>query len=643
GRMVLSVASPKLADASRMALSGNQTFHYHRGLLLAARNADFGSLHALCIGTYSSCVDQSKLLASAPLLSHAAGALPPLDAGTIAATAAAKAPSSLRQSAVALPLARDAKVAVDNNLSRPSEHDRLIRMPMPRTSQDAGYCQPQDYEQQPVGRHHHHHLTKRLRSASAMSAASLWNHESEDADLAVTDVDSELNHLHPKTALVWTGTLRDSGPASGSSSAAAAQCPATPNPGKHELLARTPQISPPHSQAPPEAPLPGVAPMLPGLAVPTVSSWCVFGPAALVSFGVWSIFTLAQWCSVDSRPAHWGKYASILNRLQGVLRDAGLDVTVVPLGAVAATAAAGDIVAADSDASRRGSGGGSTMGVQGGRPSAGNQPQQPLLQLSPTQPSQLPQPPAQQQQQQNRTRYGTGQCGYGCSAKAPAQLHHHHPYHHHRHPQQQLAALPATALRLCPEHLELLRRELLQQLEGMGMYVFERRGPAETAAGQVAFPKAKEIISSVMRRYRRRLGAAERSGGGASGAPRVGRASRRSGGGAGGIAARVGGDSVDFGGGDADAASGAAPYYVMASRRKTRAIGQRLQPMTTTATTTATIAQVSAHPAILSNDGARAERDKSCSLGSSTTAGLHPSGPSTGRASLLPGPLSRTR
>lgn len=68
-----------------------------------------------------------------------------------------------------------------------------------------------------------------------------------------------------------------------------------------------------------------------GAATPTMSAWCVLGPASLISFGVWCAFTLMQWCSVETRPELWGRYAAVLNRLQvrGELATGGSGVWVL--------------------------------------------------------------------------------------------------------------------------------------------------------------------------------------------------------------------------------------------------------------------------------------------------------------------------
>lgn len=116
------------------------------------------------------------------------------------------------------------------------------------------------------------------------------------------------------------------------------------------------------------------------------------------------------------------------------------------------------------------------------------------------------------------------------AATSTAQQHHHHAHHparHHRHtrqqqhqhihhqqpplsqqPQQQqqqqqasqhgqqqqgsgLSPLPSTALHLSAQAVGRLREALLLQLALLEARLGERRGPAETAAGEVAFPKVR--------------------------------------------------------------------------------------------------------------------------------------------------------
>eukprot|EP00198_Chlamydomonas_reinhardtii_P011456 XP_001700793.1 predicted protein [Chlamydomonas reinhardtii] len=242
-----------------LAPQANQTYAYHRAVLLAARNADFCALSALCAGTFTSTLDRSRLLASTPIT---------------------------------------------------TQHQVSHRLPL---HMPAAPSQPQGPG-----------AGDREAAAAAGSQA-----------LGLP-----------------AGPGRNSS-SSSSSSAATCSC------GGRGVADRA---------------VGGRAALPP----PTLSSWCLFGPAVLVSFGVWCAYTLLQWCAAESRPELWGRYAAVLNRLQGVVWDSRLD--------------------------------------------------------------------------QN---------------------------------QQQPAPLPASALRLCPAHLALLRRELAAQLAGLeGGGTLERRGPADTAAGE---------------------------------------------------------------------------------------------------------------------------------------------------------------
>lgn len=49
------------------------------------------------------------------------------------------------------------------------------------------------------------------------------------------------------------------------------------------------------------------------------------GPVLLLSWGLFCLALLLQWCQAEPRPELWGKYAYALNRLQGLLKDAGLE------------------------------------------------------------------------------------------------------------------------------------------------------------------------------------------------------------------------------------------------------------------------------------------------------------------------------
>ena len=116
---------------------------------------------------------------------------------------------------------------------------------------------------------------------------------------------------------------------------------------------------------------------------------------------------------MESRPELWGKYAYVLNRLQGVLRESGLDMLAVsPLPSSASLT-----TLAQATARSGGCAGAGVGGASGGR------------------------------------------------------------------------SLPPTAIRMEDTHLGQLRGELLGQLLGLEASLADRKGPAGTAAGEVAFPK----------------------------------------------------------------------------------------------------------------------------------------------------------
>ncbi len=66
----------------------------------------------------------------------------------------------------------------------------------------------------------------------------------------------------------------------------------------------------------------------------------------LLQFGLWSLTTLLAWCQDEVRPELWGRYAYVLNKLQGLLRELGLDREAGGPLAVAAPAAVAAAVAA---------------------------------------------------------------------------------------------------------------------------------------------------------------------------------------------------------------------------------------------------------------------------------------------------------
>jgi len=140
-------------------------------------------------------------------------------------------------------------------------------------------------------------------------------------------------------------------------------------------------------------------------------NWSLLGSSSFLSFGMWCLSTLLYLCQVETRPELWGKYAYVLNKLQGFMRDSRLD----------------------------------SLLLASNLPSGGN----------------------------------------GASAGLPP---------------------PGIPLSLDVMHLAQLREDVIKQLQVLEMSLADRKGPAGTAAGEVAFPKGKEIMQSIIKRFRRKLG-----------------------------------------------------------------------------------------------------------------------------------------
>eukprot|EP00798_Chlamydomonas_sp_ICE-L_P024341 gene24341-9956_t len=131
--------------------------------------------------------------------------------------------------------------------------------------------------------------------------------------------------------------------------------------------------------------------------------WSTIGPSVFLSFGIWCIFKLLMLCQAETRPELWGKFAYVLNKLQGFIQDCHTD-------------------------------------HMGGR------------------------------------------------AKA---------YHN----------IPGCKrVGLTNSHLAGLRQDIANLLTVLQLSLAEKKGPAGTAAGEIAFPKGKEIMQSVINRYRRKMG-----------------------------------------------------------------------------------------------------------------------------------------
>ncbi|KAG0597001.1 hypothetical protein M758_UG303000 [Ceratodon purpureus] len=197
---------------------------------------------------------------------------------------------------------------------------------------------------------------------------------------------------------------------------------------------------------------------------------CVWGRGLLVSFGVWCVHRVLELSLMESRPELWGKYTYVLNRLQGVLEPAFSKPRIVTPMCSCVLDPGADIL------SKRGRGGLIKQGsgirdpINGDLHTHGSSPQ--------TYPYPWP-----------WGRNSSSSKGRGASATV-----------------------------------------FLEMIKEVEQAVGSRKGRTGTAAGDVAFPKGKENLASVLKRYKRRLGnkppgAAVGGGGGGSGGSGGGRRS----------------------------------------------------------------------------------------------------------------------
>ncbi|CAM6043709.1 unnamed protein product, partial [Sphagnum compactum] len=173
--------------------------------------------------------------------------------------------------------------------------------------------------------------------------------------------------------------------------------------------------------------------------------FCVWGSNLLVSFGVWCIHRVLELSLMESRPELWGKYTYVLNRLQGILEPAFSKPRVVP-----------SLCSCFSEP-----GSAENLGKQG-------------LTVS---------------RQRSSRDSGIGDpyspsVGGGLSDAYPW------PWGHES---SSLKGRGADAT---------IFLEMIKEVEAA---VGSRKGRTGTAAGDVAFPKGKENLASVLKRYKRRL------------------------------------------------------------------------------------------------------------------------------------------
>ncbi|MCO5574046.1 hypothetical protein L7F22_027824 [Adiantum nelumboides] len=183
--------------------------------------------------------------------------------------------------------------------------------------------------------------------------------------------------------------------------------------------------------------------------VPHCGEGCVWIAELLTSFGVWCIHRVLELALMESRPELWGKYTYVLNRLQGVLDPAFSKPRVVPTSCICVmseTASEGQGRGLITQRSLKDGGMGDVL---------------------------------------NRTLSG----GFrGNSYQGYAQ-----PWPWGRNSSACKGKGASSSIFL----------EIIKDVETA---IGTRKGRTGTAAGDVAFPKGKENLASVLKRYKRRLG-----------------------------------------------------------------------------------------------------------------------------------------
>lgn len=182
--------------------------------------------------------------------------------------------------------------------------------------------------------------------------------------------------------------------------------------------------------------------------VPHCGEGCVWSMELVISFGVWCIHRVLELALMESRPELWGKYTYVLNRLQGVLDPAFSKPRAVLTSCICVISEASD-------------GQGRCLSRQGSLKDAG---MGDLLSKSSS--SGFPGNSYQGYPQS----WPWGRNSSTCKGKGAS-----------------------SAIFL----------EIIKDVETA---IGSRKGRTGTAAGDVAFPKGKENLASVLKRYKRRLG-----------------------------------------------------------------------------------------------------------------------------------------
>ncbi|KAL2652982.1 hypothetical protein R1flu_021110 [Riccia fluitans] len=187
--------------------------------------------------------------------------------------------------------------------------------------------------------------------------------------------------------------------------------------------------------------------------IPSCGEGCVWNGALIISFGVWCVHRVLELSLMESRPELWGKYTFVLNRLQGILEPAFSKPRFVP----PLCRCMNDPVLFESMKRK------TSLSRQGSLRDYGNGDF--VSSGIPSYPNPWP-----------WGRNGSSTKGKGASASV-----------------------------------------FLERIKEVEAAVGSRKGRTGTAAGDIAFPKGKENLASVLKRYKRRLSSKPPGGTGGNG------------------------------------------------------------------------------------------------------------------------------
>ncbi|KAG6553459.1 hypothetical protein Mapa_004371 [Marchantia paleacea] len=175
--------------------------------------------------------------------------------------------------------------------------------------------------------------------------------------------------------------------------------------------------------------------------IPNCGEACVWNKSLLISFGLWCVHRVLELSLMESRPELWGKYTFVLNRLQGILEPAFSKPRFVP----PLCRCINDPVLFDGIKRR------TSLSRQG-----------------------------------SLRDYGNGDFVSSANPSYP------HPWPWGRNTSSTKGKGASASI-------------FLERIKEVEAAVGSRKGRTGTAAGDIAFPKGKENLASVLKRYKRRL------------------------------------------------------------------------------------------------------------------------------------------